>query len=269
VAPERVAEQLRAVDAQPVGPALGEGGVRLQVMPTSPLQAVLDHIAVAVPDPDAAEQRWRDELGGRYVGYGDSGVFFSRQLRFAGGGKLELLAPSAADASEKNFVRRFLDRFGAGVHHVTLKVPDLPEALRTLDGGGLEPVDVQDTNEYWQEAFLRPSQVGGLVVQIAWSFGSEADWAARSGFTPEEPDPSSARFVGLALRHPDLDAACRLWALLGADLRDEGDEVVCSWPDSPLGVFVRRGAAPGPDGLRFADVSLPADAVCGAAVSSA
>jgi catechol 2,3-dioxygenase-like lactoylglutathione lyase family enzyme len=58
------------------------------------LDAALDHVAIAVGDPDAAETRWVEELGGGLVGFEDDGIFATRQLRFAGGGKLELLFPS-------------------------------------------------------------------------------------------------------------------------------------------------------------------------------
>src|SRR5688572_24302205 len=140
------------------------------------IEAVLDHVAVAVPDWRVAEQRWRNELGGGRSSAGKNPVFSSRQLQFANGGKLELLTPTSDDST--NFVRRFLDRFGSTVHHVTLKVPDLHGALRVINDAGLDAVDVNDSVDYWQEAFLRPSQVGGLVVQIAATTFTDDDWAA-------------------------------------------------------------------------------------------
>jgi catechol 2,3-dioxygenase-like lactoylglutathione lyase family enzyme len=213
------------------------------------IEAVLDHVAVAVPDWRVAERRWRDELGGGRSSAGKNPVFTSRQLQFANGGKLELLTPSEHDPS--NFVRRFLERFGSTIHHVTLKVPDLHAALGVLNGAGLDAVDVDDSTEYWQEAFLRPSQVGGLVVQIAATTFTDDDWAAYTGFTREAAAADAAALLGPLLRHPDLDEAHRIWTTLGATVTRTDDGLRCAWPDSALEVRVEHGAPAGPVALRM------------------
>jgi catechol 2,3-dioxygenase-like lactoylglutathione lyase family enzyme len=232
------------------------------------LPALLDHVAVAVPDPLRAERRWRAQLGGGLVAHEDSGAFVTRQLRFAGGGKLELLAPSGGSAD--GFVRRFLDRFGSVVHHVTLKVPDLRAAVDTVRGAGLDVVDVDESDPWWHEGFLRPSQVGGIIVQLAWSPEGDEGWARRIGHTPEEPRTGAATLLGPTLRHPDLDRAARLWELLGARV-DRADALLrCAWPDSPLDVVVEAGAPAGPRALRFAGTApLPAEDGVGPAVEAA
>ncbi|MBW3657237.1 MAG: VOC family protein [Actinobacteria bacterium] len=233
-----------------------------------PIDAVPDHVAVAVPDFDVADARWRDELGGRWVAwYHARGLFRSRQLRFRGGGKLELLMPSEADPSPDTFVRRYLDRFGAQVHHLTLKVPDLPAAIGVLEAEGLDVVDVDLSGDTWKESFLRPSQVGGLIVQVAWSGQTDAQWAAAHDFRPEEPPSDGAVLRGPLLEHPDLDHAAWLWTLLGAQVEPDGGELVAHWDGAPLEVRVRQAPTAGPVGLRFDGVRpLPRDAELGAAV---
>lgn len=233
-----------------------------------PLEAVPDHVAVAVPDFDVADRRWRDELGGRWVAwYHAPGAFRSRQSRFRGGAKLELLMPSDVDDSPDNFVRRYLDRFGAQVHHLTLKVPDLPAAIGTLQAARLDVVDVDLSGDTWKEAFLRPSQVGGIIVQVAWSGQTDAQWAAAHDHVPEEPPPDGAVLRGPLLEHPDLDHARWLWSTLGADIEQDGEDLVAHWDGAPLEVRIRRGADAGPVGLRFDGVSpLPRDPALGAAV---
>jgi catechol 2,3-dioxygenase-like lactoylglutathione lyase family enzyme len=223
------------------------------------IEIVPDHVAVAVPDFDAADARWRDQLGGRWVAWFHAhGYFRSRQSRFRGGAKLELLMPSETDPSPGNFVRRYLDRFGAQVHHVTLKVPDLHPALETLAGMGLDAVDVDDRNDVWQEAFLRPSQVGGLIVQVAWARHTDADWAAMHDYTPEEPPADGARLVGPLLSHPDLDRAAWLWSTLGAQVDEVGGQLVARWADAALQVRIQPGDTAGPVGLVF-DGAPPLD----------
>jgi catechol 2,3-dioxygenase-like lactoylglutathione lyase family enzyme len=232
------------------------------------LDAVPDHVAVAVPDLDVADARWGDELGGRWLSwYHNRGVFRGRQSRFRGGAKLELLMPSELADPGTNFVRRFLDRFGADVHHVTLKIPDLHGAIAVLEDAGLDVIDVDDRGETWKEAFLRPSQVGGLIVQVAWSGQTDAEWAALTGHEPEEPPADGAVLVGPLLQHPDVDRARQLWSLLGADVADEDGLLVARWSGAPLEVRIRAGERAGPVGLVFEGApALEGDPTLGAAV---
>ena len=225
------------------------------------IDAVLDHVAIAVPDWATAEQRWRDQLGAGRSSVGENPVFISRQLQYANGAKLELLSPPP-DAAPDNFVRRFLDRFGATIHHVTFKVPELHAALRVLEAAGLDAVDVRDDVEYWKEGFLRPSQVGGLVVQIAETSFTDDDWATFTGFTRESPRAGAVELAGPLLRHPDLDEAERLWTLLGATVTRTNEGVRCTWPHSPLDVAISSGEPAGPAALRMrgsGDLSASAD----------
>lgn len=229
-----------------------------------PIEAVLDHVAIAVPDRDVAAQRWAGELGGGTLARAEQARFAVMQLRFAGDGKLELLSPPPLDRDPDNFVRRFLDRFGAGIHHITLKVPDLGRAVATVRDAGYDVVDVDDRDPLWHEAFLRPSQVGGLVVQLARQGDTDEQWAARTGTVPEAPRPGAAELRGPLLAHPDLDAAGALWALLGAEVSREGERVIARWPGSALSIATVAGAPAGPRGLRFAGSgSLPPDNAAG------
>jgi hypothetical protein len=93
-----------------------------------PITSIPDHVAVGVPAIDGAATRWRDQLGGGWVMPRfpiESAGFATRQLRYRGGAKLELLEPLGPDS----FAGQFLDRYGANVHHVTLKVPALLPAV--------------------------------------------------------------------------------------------------------------------------------------------
>lgn len=219
------------------------------------MRSRLDHVAVAVPDLGVAAGFWRHAAGGGLVGWERNPRFHSMQLRFTGGGKLELLAP-APEAGPDTFVRRFLQRFGPAIHHVTLKVADLHPALAAIRAGGFDVVDVDDRDPNWREGFLRPSQVGGLVVQIAATRGGDAQWAARLGHAPERPADDAPRLLGPTLAHPDLAAAAELWRVLGAQVADADGGLVCRWPSSVLDVVVRRTEPAGPRALRMGD-ALP------------
>jgi catechol 2,3-dioxygenase-like lactoylglutathione lyase family enzyme len=227
-----------------------------------PIATTPDHVAIAVPSIEAAAARWREELGGRWVGppFPMPGAGFqTRQLRFAGGAKLELLEP----LHEDGFAARFLERYGARIHHVTLKVPALLPALATLEADGLEAVDVFAEGDLWHEAFLRPRQIGGLLVQIAWSGRSDEEWAELVGGGAEAPDPGAATLCGPTLRHPDLDAAARVWSTLGAEVVRDGATLRVTWADAPLDLVVEEGEPAGPRELRLAGgPALPTDPGC-------
>ena len=215
-----------------------------------PIDAVPDHVAVAVPDIEAAAARWRDHLGGGWLAptmRSESAGFASRQLRYPGGAKLELLEPVGDDG----FATRFLHRLGARIHHVTLKVPALLPAVEQLRDEGFDVVDVFAEGEMWHEAFLRPSQVGGLIVQIAWAGHSDEQFAALFDTVPEEPSSDAAILHGPSLVHPDLSAAGAVWSTLGAEVVEADGGLDVSWHDAPLTVRIDRGDPASAVGVRF------------------
>lgn len=221
------------------------------------LDIVPDHVAVAVPDFEVADQRWRDELGGRWVSWyhnKDAG-FRSRQLRYRGGAKLELIQPSEVDPSPDNFLRAFLARHGSAIHHVTLKVPSLRRAIEASQARGLDVVMIDERDPTWMEAFLRPSQVGGLVVQFAQSTQSDEDWAARHGWVPPDPPKDGGRLVGPRLTHPDLSRAADLWAFFEAEVTETDNGLAVRWAGQPLTIqIVPDEGPPRPLGLVFENV---------------
>lgn len=226
-----------------------------------PVTATPDHVAVAVHDLDAAATRWQGELGGVWLGpRWSGGGFGTRQMRFPNLGKLELLEPDAADG----FAAGFLARFGPRIHHLTIKVPDLLEAIATVEAAGYDVVDVSTARDEWHEAFLRPSQVGGMIVQIARSLHDDEGWAQLAGDRLPPVGPGAPALLGPTLTHPDLTAARRLWTTLGAELEADGDGFVARWGDAPISVRVLPGDDAGPVGLRFdPDPKLPPDDVAG------
>lgn len=226
--------------------------------------AVPDHVAIAVHDIDAAAKRWHDDLGGGWAtGRLDQprAPFATRQLSYANGARLELLQPLG-----EGFAQAFLDRFGPRIHHVTLKVDALLPAVDALRDEGLDVVDVFAQGDVWHEGFLRPSQVGGLIVQVAWAGRTDQEWARMLGATIEPPREDAVALAGPTLTHPDPEQAAEVWALLGGDVTMRGGAAMIAWAGSPLTVRIEPGPTAGPVGLRFAGLEpLAADDVAGPA----
>ncbi len=136
--------------------------------------ARLDHVAVAVWSLASGAALFRDVLGGRYLMGGEVSEqgFRFVQYRFAGGGKVELVAPMG-----QGFVSRFLDRRGEGVHHITLRVDGLEAVVRRLEGAGVPLALVDLDRPHWREAFIHPSNGRGVLIQLAESPHTEEDAA--------------------------------------------------------------------------------------------
>ena len=118
----------------------------------------------------------------------------------------------------------------------------------------------------WQEAFLRPSQVGGLVVQVASSNRSnDEDWARMNGFDNVPPPPAEgARLLGPQLVHDDLDRARTVWTTWAGRSPTASDGLLVSWADEPLTIAIRSGDDRRAVGLRFLDTApRPGDPTLG------
>ncbi len=131
-----------------------------------------DHVSIAVTDirralPLAAM------LGGEFRDGGDSrlGQFRWVQFDLPGSAKLELITPLEQVATD-NFLVRFLQANGEGVHHITLKVTDINDAIGRAERLGLQVVGIDLSNPSWQEAFIHPKSANGVLVQLAeWRDG--------------------------------------------------------------------------------------------------
>lgn len=106
-----------------------------------------------------------DALGASFLFAGDNHHqgFRWAQFRFPNGGKVELVTPITPDG----FVQRFLDKRGEGVHHVTLKVPDIVASIEHLRANGVEPFNISIERERWKEAFIHPRDGHGVLIQLA------------------------------------------------------------------------------------------------------
>jgi len=214
--------------------------------PGAGTDTVLDHVAVAV-------ERWSDawpcfvhRLGGIWHSGGINRGFSPAQLSYANGAKVEVLQPW--EPQDNPFLRRFLDRRGPGPHHLTVKVPDIVDALDRVRGAGFDPVGVNLADPHWKEAFLHPRQATGVVVQLAQA--ADGDWVspAPEGF-PVGPQPSASLLhVTHVVR--DLGLAVDLFhGLLGASVAARLDAPDGAWRALDVtwsGPLALRLVTPGP-----------------------
>jgi len=168
------------------------------------LDATVDHVSIAVRDMRTAIPFYSETLGASFLFAGerhDQGFRWG-QFRFPGGGKVELVTP----AGSGGFVARFLERRGEGVHHVTLKVPDIRRALTHLGDRGVPLFNVSIDRPEWKEAFIHPRDANGTLIQLAQAQMSDEE-VARHHLKPH--DPGSHRHLtlrDLLVKPPDKAA---------------------------------------------------------------
>ncbi len=122
----------------------------------------LDHVGVAVPDLDAALKLWKALLGEEPVIEDVEGQKV-RTATFPSG--IELLAPLSAGSP----VSGFLDKRGAGIHHVTLRVQDLDAELKRLKDSGVRLINEEPVPGAGgcRIAFVHPKATGGVLLELA------------------------------------------------------------------------------------------------------
>jgi len=152
-----------------------------------------DNVALFVKHPTDLWPLMAGALGGRYAGSGLGQGYGWTQLRFANGFVLGGIYPesSSPDTPPNALVEKFLEQSGVGPHHLSFLVPDLAELLTRLRSAGLTPVSESYDDPQWYEAFLRPSEGHGVVVQLA-----------QRGPNPPLPGDAPEGFPELGFDHP-------------------------------------------------------------------
>lgn len=131
----------------------------------------LDHVSMAVWKLDEALPLFTELFGMRVVDRSQSEEegYQGVTLDIDGGGtQWELMEPTSGDG----FVARFLRERGPGLHHVTLEVEDMAEAVEALRERGIEPFGGIREGPTWKETFIHPRDTGGVLVQLY-----EGEWS--------------------------------------------------------------------------------------------
>jgi methylmalonyl-CoA/ethylmalonyl-CoA epimerase len=200
---------------------------------------VFDHLAVAGPSREALLQRYAGDLGAGFVVEGPTAGLRATIVRFANGVKLEAIEPDTTEGED--FLARFLDRHGPGVHHVTFVVDDIDAAAAETEAAGFRLLGSRTTG--LAEVFVHPKDASGIVVQYieARQYGGDPP--------AEFPSPErSSTLDNITLVVASLEHATRLFVdILGGrvvDSDEDADErwLEASWPGEGVIRFVEPGS---------------------------
>jgi methylmalonyl-CoA/ethylmalonyl-CoA epimerase len=125
----------------------------------------IDHLAILVEDLDASLAFWQGALEMK-VSHVEEVPAEEARIAFlpAGGSEVELVQPTSLDSG----LRRYLDKRGAGMHHICLEVDDLEGMLARLAARNVQLINEtprlsSDGKKY---AFIHPKSSGGVLVEL-------------------------------------------------------------------------------------------------------
>jgi methylmalonyl-CoA/ethylmalonyl-CoA epimerase len=135
----------------------------------------LNHIAIAVPDLDAALTFYRDALGisvkavedvpqeGVKVAFLPLGAE-SETFGDAHPPQIELVQPTR----EGTGIAKWLNKHGAGMHHLCVQVPDIQAAMQQAQAHGAELINQtparRDNGVLY--AFIHPKSSFGVLIEL-------------------------------------------------------------------------------------------------------
>jgi methylmalonyl-CoA/ethylmalonyl-CoA epimerase len=130
----------------------------------------IDHVAVLVPDIDAALPPWLKLLG-LTLGPRETVAAQKTEAAFVltpeeAGACVELIAPAGGNAG----LEKYLEKNGGrhALHHLAFAVDDLAAALSELDRAGVELIDKtpRPGARGHQVGFLHPRACGGVLIEL-------------------------------------------------------------------------------------------------------
>jgi len=125
----------------------------------------IEHIGIATHRIDEALLFWRDALGLQVV---ETEEVAEQGVRVAmlpiGEPRVELLEPT----SESSPIAKFLEKRGAGIHHIAVRVEDIRATLQRLKAQGARLID--DAPRVGAGgclvAFVHPAAAGGVLLEL-------------------------------------------------------------------------------------------------------
>ena len=125
----------------------------------------INHVAIVVPDIDAALAFWRDALG-MELSHVKEVPEQETQVAFlpAGDSEVELVQPT----TETSGMARYMEKRGPGMHHVCLEVDDIEAMLAQLKAKGVQLINEEPTVGAGGRkiAFIHPKSAGGVLVEL-------------------------------------------------------------------------------------------------------
>ena len=124
----------------------------------------IDHIGVAVPDLEKAAAIFK--ILGLHAHEPEEVVdqkVFTQSFQ-VGDSEIELLKPTADDSP----IAKYLEKKGAGIHHVAIRVKDIESEIELLKAKGIIMIDEKPRPGAGDKmiAFIHPKSTGGILIEL-------------------------------------------------------------------------------------------------------
>ena len=126
----------------------------------------IEHIGIAVNSIDKDAPFWKHILNLPHLGteaVENQGV--TTDIYDTGRGKVELLEAMSPDTP----IGKFLEKRGAGIHHVCFEVDNITTAIKELKQDNIQVLSNEPTMgaEGYKVVFIHPKSTGGVLVELA------------------------------------------------------------------------------------------------------
>jgi len=126
----------------------------------------IEHIGIAVNSIDKDAPFWKHILNLPHRGtevVENQGV--TTDIYDTGRGKVELLEAMGSDTP----LGKFLEKRGAGMHHVCFEVDNITNAIKELKEFNIQVLSNEPTMgaEGYKVVFIHPKSTGGVLVELA------------------------------------------------------------------------------------------------------
>ncbi|MFP4638602.1 MAG: methylmalonyl-CoA epimerase [Spirochaetaceae bacterium] len=125
----------------------------------------VDHVGIAVEDLEAASKVYSELLGIERQGVEEVAEQKVRVAFFPlGDSEIELLEPTTEDSP----IAAFIAKRGPGIHHMAVRVDDLPAALERARKAGMRLIDEEPRAGAGgaRIAFVHPASTGGVLLEL-------------------------------------------------------------------------------------------------------
>jgi len=126
----------------------------------------VEHLGVAVPDASAAGTAFRTAFG-LAAGHTESLPEHGVRTEFyplGKGAEIEFIEP----LDPENSIGKYVERKGAGIHHLALRVVGLEALLEAMQARGVRLIDERPRPgaQGKKVAFIHPKSMGGILVEL-------------------------------------------------------------------------------------------------------
>jgi len=125
----------------------------------------INHIGIAVKSLEESLPFYRDNLGMAFAGIEEVPEQKVRVAMLAvGESKIELLEPTSSESP----VAKFIEKNGAGIHHIAYEVDDIESAIAKLLADGARMIDETPRcgAHGTRIAFIHPKSSGGVLTEL-------------------------------------------------------------------------------------------------------